>query len=82
MTLTYKPDLDILPLDLHTKIQVHMSVYSAVKGRHKDAHAMSKLVDLHPPPDTDRGVQQYGWGTFFLRWYEKWLNRGFIMEIL
>ena len=30
MTLTYKFDLDILPLDLHTKTQVCMSVHSAV----------------------------------------------------
>ncbi len=31
MTLTYKPDLDILPLDLDTDIQVCMSVRLAVK---------------------------------------------------
>ncbi len=31
MTLTYELDLDILPLDLHAKIQVCMSVRSAVR---------------------------------------------------
>ena len=31
MTLTYELDLDILPLDLHTKIQVRMFVRSAVR---------------------------------------------------
>ena len=31
MTLTYKLDLDILPLDLHAQIQVSMSVLSAVR---------------------------------------------------
>ncbi len=33
MTLTYKPDLDILPLDIHAKIQVLMSVRSAARVR-------------------------------------------------
>ena len=31
MTLTYELDLDILPLDRHTKIQVRMSVRLAVR---------------------------------------------------
>ncbi len=31
MTLTYKLDLDILPLDLHAKIQMCMSMYVDVK---------------------------------------------------
>ncbi len=31
LTFTYELDLDILPLDLHTKIQVCMSVNSAVR---------------------------------------------------
>ena len=31
MTLTYKLDLDILPLDLHANIQVRMSVRSVVR---------------------------------------------------
>ena len=31
VTLTFELDLDILPLDLHAKIQVRMSVHSAVR---------------------------------------------------
>ncbi len=38
MTLTYELDLDILPLDVHAKIQVCMSVRSAVRVRRKDGH--------------------------------------------
>ncbi len=34
MTLIYRLDLDILPLDMYAKIQVRMSVYSA--GRETD----------------------------------------------
>ncbi len=33
MTLTFKLDLDILPLDLHTEIQVCMSIRLAVRVR-------------------------------------------------
>ncbi len=32
LTLTFKLDLDIFPSDLHTKIQVRMSVYSPVRA--------------------------------------------------
>ncbi len=54
MTLTFELDLDILPLDLHTEIQVCMSIRLAVRvrrtHRHTDRHThtqtMSKL--LHP----------------------------------
>ena len=35
MTLTYKLDLDIPPLDLHAKIQVHTSVHPAGIVRHQ-----------------------------------------------
>ncbi len=41
MTLTYDLDLDILPLDLHTEIQVRMSVRLAVRvvtDRHTHRH--------------------------------------------
>ncbi len=31
MTLTYKLDLDVLPLDLHAEIQVRMSVLLAMR---------------------------------------------------
>ncbi len=36
MTLTFDLDLDIHPPDLHAKIQVRMSVHSAMKARHTD----------------------------------------------
>ncbi len=50
MTLTYELDLDILPLELHAKIQVCMSVRSARIVRRTDTHThtdrqtMSKLL--------------------------------------
>ncbi len=48
MTLTSQLDLDILPLDLHAKIQVRMSVSSAVRAGQTNSptRTMSKL--LHP----------------------------------
>ena len=36
MTLTFELDLDILPVDLHAKIQVRMFVRSLVRARHTD----------------------------------------------
>ena len=51
MTLIYELDLDILPLDLHAKIQVCMFLRSSgiVRRTHTqtDTHTMPKL--LHPP---------------------------------
>ncbi len=38
MTLNYELDLDILPFDLHAKIQVRMSVRSARIARRTDRH--------------------------------------------
>ena len=38
MTLTFELDLDILPLDLHAKIQVCMFVRSAARARQTDSH--------------------------------------------
>ncbi len=47
MTLTYKLDLNIHPLDLFAKIQVRMSVHSdAEMHRHTHTQMISKL--LHP----------------------------------
>ena len=51
MTLTFKHDLHILPLDLHAENQVHMSVRSAVRvvthtHTYTDTLTISKL--LHP----------------------------------
>ena len=47
MTLTYKLDLDILPLYLHAEIQVHTSVRSAVR------------VVTHTDRQTDTRCQNY-----------------------
>ncbi len=47
MTLTFELDLDIFPLDLHTKIQVCMSVRLAMRVvTHTQTHTqtMSKLL--------------------------------------
>ncbi len=58
MTLTYKLDLDIIPLDLHTKDQVYMFVRSAVRvftDTYTHTQTMSKL--LHPL--LTRGVITY-----------------------
>ncbi len=44
VTLTFQLDLDILPLDL--KIQVCISVCSAVRARHTDRTIVSKLLHL------------------------------------
>ena len=44
MTLTCQLDLDILPLDIHAKIQVCLSVCSAVRVRQTDTHTMPKNI--------------------------------------
>ena len=52
MTLNYELDLDILPFDLHAKIQVRMSVRSARiarrTDRHTDTHTQTISKLLHP----------------------------------
>ena len=48
VTLTYKPDLDILPLDLHAKIHVRMSVLSVVAvetNRQRDRQETDRQTD-------------------------------------
>ena len=62
LTLTFEHDLDILPLDLHTKIQVCMSDRSSRRvvtdtHRHTHRHTMSKL--LHP--SLTQGVKIARW---------------------
>ena len=49
LTLTFDLDLDIIPLDLHTKIQVHMSVRFAVRV----------ATDRHTARHTHRRCQNY-----------------------
>ncbi len=50
MTLTYKLDLDILPLDLHAEIQVCMSVRSAMRvvtHTHTDRHTDTRCQNYY-----------------------------------
>ena len=59
MTLTYKLDLDILPLDLHTEIQVHMSVRLAVRvvtDRQTHRHT-DDVKTITPDTSQTRGVK-------------------------
>ena len=64
MTLTFKLDLDILPLDLHTKIQVRMFVRSPVRARHTHTDRAKTIT-----PIADAGCKKtlcstsyiYGW---------------------
>ena len=46
MTLTYELDLEILPLDLHVKIQVCMSVRSAFIVRRTDGQTHRHTHDV------------------------------------
>ncbi len=48
MTLIYKPDPDILPLDLHAKIKVCMSVRLSRIARRTDTHTQTISKLLHP----------------------------------
>ncbi len=58
MTLTFKLDLDILPLDLHAEIQVCTSVRSAVRARH--THTDRQNDDAKTvTPVADAGCKNY-----------------------
>ncbi len=59
MTLTYELDLDILPLDLHAKIEVHMSVCLA--GRVRRTHTQTADVKTITP------VTLETWGVIMCR---------------
>ena len=53
MTLTYELDLDILPLDLHAKIQVCTSVRLGFIARRTDGHTDTQTQDVKTiTPDT------------------------------
>ena len=77
MTLTYLPDLDILPLDLHANIQVHMSVRLAGRVRRTHTHTQTDDVRTITPdtsetwgvimPDRVSGLQA---NLFVLRKYD------------
>ncbi len=58
MTLTHKLDLDILPLDLHAKIQVCMSVCSdvIVRRTHTQTHTRHQNYYTHHVRDLTWGV--------------------------
>ncbi len=49
MTLTFELGLDILPLDLHAKIQVCMSVRSSVRARHTHTHTQTDHAKTTTP---------------------------------
>ncbi len=57
LTLTSELDLDILPLDLHAKIQVRMTVRSAVRVRqtHRQTHTYD-VKTITPVTSETRGV--------------------------
>ncbi len=59
MTLTYRLDLDILPLDLPAKIQVRMSVRSAGRVRRMDGHTHRQTDDAK----TIRPITSEMWGV-------------------
>ena len=75
MTLTFELDLDILPLDLHAKIQVCMSVRLSIRlwerDRHTRTQTMPKLELLsqlkspcrlsRPLDCRDRGLPIFHW---------------------
>ena len=53
MTLTFELDLDILPFDLHAKIQVCTSVRSAVSARQTHTHTLTDdAKTITPVADT------------------------------
>ena len=58
MTLTFELDLDILPLDIHTKNHVRMSVRSALRvvthtQTHRNTHTQTMSKLLHPIADVE-----------------------------
>ncbi len=60
MTLTYKLDLDILPLDLHAKFQVRMSVRLAVRvvtDTQTDTHTHRRCQNYYTRHVTDVGCK-------------------------
>ncbi len=59
MTLTYKFDLDILPLDLHAEIQVHMSVRLALRVV-TDRHTDRRCQNYYIPHVIDVGCKNKG----------------------
>ena len=72
--MTYDLDLDILPLGVHAKIQVCMSVHSAVRVRRKDGQTHTQTMPklLHPTRLRDVGcnndvlcnISRVIWGRF------------------
>ena len=55
MAVSFKLDLDILPLDLQAKIQVCMSVRLAVRARHTDRQTDRNTDDVKTiTPDTSQ----------------------------
>ncbi len=59
MTLTLELDLDILPLDLHAKIHVRMSVRSAGIARQTDGQTHTQTNDVK----TITAITSETWGV-------------------
>ncbi len=57
MTLTYELDLDILPLNLHAKIQVGMIVRSAVRVRRTYTHTEGRCQNYYTRRVADAGCK-------------------------
>ena len=65
MTLTFELDLDIIPLDLQAKIQVCLSVRSAMSARQTDRQTDTQNDDaetITPVADTGcKNQQTFSW---------------------
>ncbi len=75
MTLTYKLDLDILPSDLHAKIQVCMSVLLARIVKQTDGQTETHTNDAK----TITPITSETWGVIIVRWYHhewRWQHWG------
>ena len=56
--MTYKIDIDILPLDLHAKIQVPMSVSSAAIARRTDGQTPKRCQNYYTQHVRDVGCNK------------------------
>ena len=72
MTLTYGPDLDILPLDLHAKIQVCMSVRLARIARRTNGHTDTRCQNCYTHHVRDVGCNKHGKMRWLSYSYSAW----------
>ena len=69
--VTYELDLDILPLDLHVKMQVRMAVRSARRARHRCTDNV-KTVALSADAGCKNSLLHINRGTYVL--ISGWVN--------